>query len=290
MELDLEATRSLSPGQVRQLLPAWLATTVVPAASLQVQQGVAGVLEVASQADLATMLSAFSELGREYRLYPADPLMRRVSRAYMAALALPGSQVHGVAHLRAALAAGPVLLLGNHRSYVDTQLTDLLLSRQDPALADRLVTVAGPKVYRTPFRRVAALGLSTIQTAQSSTVASEGAELDLRQVARIAASTVHQAHDLMQQGYPVLLYPEGTRTRTGRLGPFLRGAGRYARLDGVQILPLALSGSEKVMPIDASKLSPAVVTLTLGEAFAAEGLGKDGVLAEARRRLEGLLG
>jgi len=279
----------LDPVAVRALLPPWLASTVTPAFGPAVHAAMVELLQRTTDAELEQALLAMAALGEEHRLYPAVPFARRLSRAYMAPLLLPGSQVHGVEHLVQALALGPTLLLGNHRSYVDTQLTDLLLSRRDPNLAARLVTVAGPKVYADTFRRIAALGLSTLHTAQSATVASAAAVMSVREIARIAGQTVVQAHALMSAGHAVLLYPEGTRSRDGQLGPFLRGAGRYARLDDVQVVPVALSGSERVFPIDVPTLSPAVVHLRLGLPFAAAGLDRDAVLERARAEIEALL-
>ena len=284
--VDLTA---LSPDQVRGLLPPWLAGTVEPALAPAIQEAVQALVQASSDAELAAALRAMGSVGQACQPYPADPFGRRLSRAYMARLVAEGSTVEGMHHLAAALQAGPTLLLGNHRSYVDTQLTDLLLARVDPTLADRLVTVAGPKVYADPFRRIAAVGLHTIKTAQSTTVASEEAVLSVREVARIAGETVRQAQALMQGGHAVLLYPEGTRSRDGRLGPFLRGAGRYASLPGTRVLPVALQGSEAVFPIGQAQLQAGRVHLRLGEAFPADGLSRDAVLDEARGRLDALL-
>lgn len=281
---DLSA---LSPAQVRALLPSWLAGTVSAAVSDEVREAVTALVDQANDAELAAALDALARVGSACCPWPADPFARRLSRTYMGRLLAPGSRVEGVDHLRAAVQAGPTLLLGNHRAYVDTQLTDLLLAQVDPGLADRLVTVAGPKVYEDPLRRVASAGLHTIKTAQSTAVASEQAVLSVREVARIAAETVRQAQTLMQQGHAVLLYPEGTRSRDGQLGPFLRGAGRYASLPGTHIVPALLTGSEQVMPVGSATLSPAVVHLRLLPAFAAEGLDRDRILERARRELSG---
>ncbi|NOY26382.1 MAG: hypothetical protein GXP62_10965 [Oligoflexia bacterium] len=280
---------TLDLDQLRALLAPWLAGTVGPGVSAVVRGAVQDLVDATPDADLSQALRAMATLGRNHEVYLADPFARRLARAYIGPLLLPGCSAQGIEHLARALGRGPTLLLGNHRSYVDTQLTDLLLSRQDPALADRLVTVAGSKVYSDPFRRIAALGLHTIKTAQSSSVASQGAAMSVRQVARIAGQTMRQAHALMQQGHAVLLYPEGRRSRDGQLGPFLRGVARYARLPGTQVLPLALDGSQRVFPIDQTLLRPAVVTLRLGEPFAAQGMDRDALLARARDEISAML-
>ncbi|RME21593.1 MAG: 1-acyl-sn-glycerol-3-phosphate acyltransferase [Deltaproteobacteria bacterium] len=284
-----DALLALEPAAIRRLLPSWLAATVTEVGD-EVERVVAEVVAASDDTDLARAFAALQCLGEEFRLYEADPFARRVSRAYMGPLLRPGSDIDGVDHVVGAAQSGPVLLVGNHRSYVDTQLTDALLARVRPDLADRLVTVAGPKVYATTFRRFASLGLTTLKTAQSTRLATNDAGLSAREVARIALNTVRQAHRCMQAGRPVLLYPEGTRSRTGRLGPFLRAAERYARLDGLQVVPVALTGSEQVFPIDAEQLGPAVVHLRFGRPLRVDAIERGGVLAAARTELAELLG
>jgi len=283
--IDLQA---LDVPAIRALVPAWLATTVTGVGA-DVERAVADVVAATADDELTAAFAALQGLGDSYRLYEADPFARRVSRAYISPLLLPGSDSDGTEHVAAALAAGPVLFVGNHRSYVDTQLTDALLARVRPDLADRLVTVAGPKVYATSFRRFASLGLATLKTAQSSQLATNDAGLSPREVARIALDTVRQAHALMASGRPVLLYPEGTRSRSGDLGPFLRAADRYARLDGLSVVPVALSGSEQVFPVDAEQLAPVVVRLRFGAPLAVAGIPRGQVLARARDALADML-
>jgi 1-acyl-sn-glycerol-3-phosphate acyltransferase len=285
-----DALSSLSPDAARLLLPGFLAATVVPERRGAVKLAMEELLARTGEEDLAAALGALSRAGETYERYPADPFARRLSRLYMACLVEPDSGVIGLEHLQQAVGLGPVLLLGNHRSYVDTQLTDLLIARQDPALADRLLAVAGPKVYADTFRRIAAIGLNTLKTAQSVSVASEQALSSGREVARIAAQTVRQAEERMRAGDAVLLYAEGTRSRDGRLGPFLRGASRYARLPGLRVLPLALQGSEQVYPIDSPVLFPARVRLAFAPPFLAEGLDRDALLERARAEILRLLG
>ncbi|MGZ5488871.1 MAG: lysophospholipid acyltransferase family protein, partial [Candidatus Aminicenantales bacterium] len=49
-------------------------------------------------------------------------------------------------------------------------------------------------------------------------------------------------------GYSFLIFPEGTRTLDGRLGPFHRGGFFLALESGAPIIPLTISGSRELMP------------------------------------------
>jgi 1-acyl-sn-glycerol-3-phosphate acyltransferase len=51
----------------------------------------------------------------------------------------------------------------------------------------------------------------------------------------------------LASGTPVLMFPEGTRSRDGRLQPFKDGAFRLAVETGTPILPLAVAGTRHAM-------------------------------------------
>ena len=64
---------------------------------------------------------------------------------------------------------------------------------------------------------------------------------------------------------PVLLFPEGTRTRTGRMGPGIPVLVSYLR--GNLVLPIALQGTEKMLGVGASIPKRIKVVLRIGKAF-----------------------
>jgi 1-acyl-sn-glycerol-3-phosphate acyltransferase len=94
----------------------------------------------------------------------------------------------------------------------------------------------------------------------------------------------------MDEGWIPLLYPEGTRSRTGALQPFLRAAGRYLAIPELSVLPMAQVGTENVFPIDATTMAPAPVTMRFGDWFPTSGHpGKTGALDEAWSRVAALV-
>ncbi len=56
------------------------------------------------------------------------------------------------------------------------------------------------------------------------------------------------AAGLLDEGWNVLVFPEGTRSMTGTIGPFKPGAGLLATLTGRQVLPVRIIGIAAVLP------------------------------------------
>jgi 1-acyl-sn-glycerol-3-phosphate acyltransferase len=52
----------------------------------------------------------------------------------------------------------------------------------------------------------------------------------------------------LRNGRPLLIYPEGTRTRSGELLPFYRGPAKLSITTGVPIIPVRIKGSYEIFP------------------------------------------
>lgn len=57
-----------------------------------------------------------------------------------------------------------------------------------------------------------------------------------------------QCSRLLEQGNPVLFFPEGTRSQDGRLRPFKDGAFELAMEHGVPLIPVAVHGTARALP------------------------------------------
>jgi 1-acyl-sn-glycerol-3-phosphate acyltransferase len=71
----------------------------------------------------------------------------------------------------------------------------------------------------------------------------------------------------------VLIFPEGGRSPQAKLQPFKEGAFYIAINAGVPVVPVALIGSEKILPFGSGTVSPGNVTLRIGDPVSTEGLG-----------------
>lgn len=269
MDLTVEQLRELPVAALMAALPDFLASRLSDPAARQ-QAARAGRQHVVrwSDAEQQAIVEHLATLGSEIALYEAHPLLRPFSRDWCQAI-LTDVQVEGAEHLDAALAKGPVVIVGNHLSYVDTQATDAALTRFGRAdLADRLVTVAGPKVYSSAFRRFATGCLSTLPVPQSGAVSDAG--VSPRELARQAITSLKLARTLPERGQVLQIYPEGTRTRTGRLGSFLKGVHRYLGVPGCTVVPMAHAGTDRIFPLDSEQLHPAEYRIVYGEPIAAD--------------------
>ncbi len=69
--------------------------------------------------------------------------------------------------------------------------------------------------------------------------------------------TLERARWYLDRGMHVMMFPEGTRSRDGRMLPFKSGAFRLALEAGVPVLPVAVSGTADGMPKGSPWVRPA---------------------------------
>jgi 1-acyl-sn-glycerol-3-phosphate acyltransferase len=181
--------------------------------------------------------------------YPPDPLARRIHHVIAETLLAPGSAFEGVDEV-AAVAGRPLVVFGNHLSYADANLLEILLHRFGaPLVADRLTAIAGPKVYVSRTRRFSSLCFGTVRTPQNSGVASDEAVMSAREIARAAQHSIEVACERVRSGDALLIYAEGTRSRSTGMQPLLMGAARYLEVPGSCVLPIGITGTEDMFPV-----------------------------------------
>jgi 1-acyl-sn-glycerol-3-phosphate acyltransferase len=205
---------------------------------------------------------------------PADPLAKRVHRVLADRLLEPGSTLVGIDHVHA-IGPRPVVIVSNHLSYADANLIEILLQRSGgAALADRLVAIAGPKVYSSRKRRFSSLCFGTIKTPQSSAVSTDEATMSPRDVARAARQSIDVAHERLRLGDALLVFAEGTRSRTRALQGLLTGAARYLEGPDAWVLPVGIIGTDAMFPIGEDVLHRVRIEIQVGRPFAARVLQK----------------
>jgi glycerol-3-phosphate dehydrogenase (NAD(P)+) len=118
---------------------------------------------------------------------------------------------------------GPVLLAANHRSFLDPFVIGCCVRRP-------LYFVAKRELFdrRIAGRILNALGAFPVRRGESDAESMETARL------------------LLERGEAVMIFPEGTRHRSGPLHEPKRGVGRLALQTGAPIVPIAVKGTERV--------------------------------------------
>jgi 1-acyl-sn-glycerol-3-phosphate acyltransferase len=109
-----------------------------------------------------------------------------------------------------------------------------------------------------------------------------------RKNAVAARRSIDIAGQRIRNGDSVLIFPEGTRTRDGNLGPFKKGGFHLAVRAGVPIVPVALRGTRALMPRGSYLLRAGTVTAIIGQPIATQGLSEE-ERANLSERVRGLI-
>jgi 1-acyl-sn-glycerol-3-phosphate acyltransferase len=122
----------------------------------------------------------------------------------------------------------PYVFMPNHGSFIDGPLVMVLI----PGVAR---VILKQSVLRLPIVGMAMRYVGFVP------VDRKGAEGGKKSIARAAAL-------MRTRGYSYLIFPEGTRSRDGRLGPFRRGGFFLALESGAPIVPVTIRGTRELMP------------------------------------------
>lgn len=101
-------------------------------------------------------------------------------------------------------------------------------------------------------------------------------------------SAVKAAMDMrkrLDEGKVVFVFPEGTRSRTGELLPFKKGAFRLAVDAGVPIVPLWISGTRESLPKGGFLIRRRPIRVKFGEPISPDGQSIDALCDQSREAL-----
>jgi len=80
-----------------------------------------------------------------------------------------------------------------------------------------------------------------------------------------AIASLKEARSRLVDGVSVLFFPEGTRSRDGRMREFKKGGFMMALDLGLPILPISVSGTHKILPGKSLKLLPGHARISIHE-------------------------
>lgn len=88
-----------------------------------------------------------------------------------------------------------------------------------------------------------------------------------------ALESMEEARRSLEEERPtVVIFPEGTRSKTGELRPFKKGAFVLAIQTGSTVIPAVIDGSREVMPKGSWRIRQGTIVIRFGEPIPVEGL------------------
>jgi 1-acyl-sn-glycerol-3-phosphate acyltransferase len=144
---------------------------------------------------------------------------------------------------------GPVIIASNHLSFIDSLVI--------PTLAPRRVRLLAKAEYFTGS------GISGWFTRTVFTAL--GAYPVERETHRAAQAALDTALKVLEADEAFGLYPEGTRSKDGRLARGKTGVAWLALTADCPVVPVGIAGTDRVQPVGARSLRPARVSVTFGK-------------------------
>jgi 1-acyl-sn-glycerol-3-phosphate acyltransferase len=149
---------------------------------------------------------------------------------------------------------GSVLFVSNHQGNFDIPI---LLGYIDKPKA----FIAKIELLKLPLIRTWMIHLKCVFMDRS----------DIRQSLKV----INQAAEHLKEGYSMVIFPEGTRSKNKTLGEFKPGSLKLALKAGVPIVPVAIQGSYKIMEQNGFMIKPAHVAITIFDPIPTTGLTKE---------------
>lgn len=112
-----------------------------------------------------------------------------------------------------------------------------------------------------------------------------------RQNRQAAFGAYDEAAAAIREGISAVVFPEGTRSRTGELLPFKKGPFVLAIAAGVPLVPAYCAGTFTLLPKGSWRIRPHPVALLFGRPISTEGLryeDRERLMEETRRAIEQL--
>jgi 1-acyl-sn-glycerol-3-phosphate acyltransferase len=164
-------------------------------------------------------------------------------------------------------ATGPVILASNHLSFADSIVIPCVAPR-------RVVFLAKEEYFTAPgvkgrLSKAWFTGLGAVPVSREDT--------------RSAIDSLQTALEVLRRGDALGLYPEGTRSRDGRLYRGRTGVAHLALVSGAPIVPVGLHGTDLLQPVGSRLPRLAKVTARFGPPINPAGQ-YDGVPAGRARR------
>lgn len=147
----------------------------------------------------------------------------------------------------------PVVFIGNHQSYLDIPI---LLGH----IQKRKAFIAKIEILSVPI-------LSGWMKLMKCTFLDRK---NMRQTVR----AMHEAVETLKDGYPLVIFPEGTRSQGNSVGEFKPGSFKLAIKSGVPIIPFTIDGSWHLFE-EKKKIQNSLVRITIHPPIKTQGISRE---------------
>ena len=189
---------------------------------------------------------------------------RAVAGPFLKLLARP--KITGTEHVPA---SGGAILASNHVSILDSIYL--------PFMLDRPVTFAAKSEYFSGTRMVDRFTSAYLRATNQLSTDRTGP--------RAAQDMLQAALDRLLSGELFGIYPEGTRSPDGRLYRGRIGVGWLAVNSGLPVIPVAMKGTDRILPPGRVIPRPGRIEIIIGEPLKLPPEAFDGPVAKVRRAI-----
>ena len=152
------------------------------------------------------------------------------------------------------LPEGPCVFVSNHQSYWDIPIYCAAIRNQQIGF-----------VAKEELRKIPIFG-SWIEEIRSVFIIREDARASLR--------AIEEGVELLKQGFSLVIFPEGTRSKSREMADFKKGSLRLATKAGVPVVPITLNGSYKAFE-EKGFVQPAVVDFHIHKPIETAGMDRN---------------
>ncbi|WCL51111.1 1-acyl-sn-glycerol-3-phosphate acyltransferase [Leptospira sp. GIMC2001] len=200
------------------------------------------------------VLTDMNPVPRDFMLRFLDPIMKKFT-------------VEGVENLELlnpVIGKIPITLISNHLSHLDAPAIFALLYNAGPQgrkIAEQLVFIAGRLAFEPDFTRLGLYMFGTLLVCSKKDMSDTPSLSDI--MTKINMRSFRQAQKIQTEGKIISIFPEGTRSRDGRLMPFVDTVYHYVA--NKIVLPISLEGTDKILPTSGFLFNQATGKLTIGK-------------------------
>lgn len=239
-------------------------------------------------ADLANPMPAEEKL--RFPAYNRSSIAKLIRGVALESILLPltrifaRSKVSGLENLRSV--RGPVVFAANHQSHLDTPIILACLPRRWRRRIAPAMWKEYFDAYFHPERHSRWNHWTNSVLYGLVTLLFNG--FPIPQTEMGARQSIRYAGELTEEGWSILIFPEGERTLTGGIGPFYPGIAMIASRLQIPVVPVRLRGVDRVLPRHAKWPRAGVVEVSFGKPILLEGESYPALARRVEEAVRGL--